>query len=316
MLGRVAVFGGSGFIGRYVVERLADMGAVVAVAVRNPERAKFLRPLGDVGQVSPIRVDLTDEAGVHAVVRDADAVVNLVGILFKSGGQTFKRCHVEGPALLAGASKSAGVQRFIQISAIGADPAAASEYARSKAAGERAVRLAFPEATILRPSIVFGPEDGFFNRFAGLARFLPALPLYGGGKTRFQPVYVCDLANAIVAAIELPKAAGKTYEIGGPRTYTFVDLMRVTLAEIRRRRLLLPIPFAIGTIQAAVLELLPKPPLTRDQLRQLRRDNVVADDALTLADLGIAPTALETILPTYLARYRPGGRIGRMPVAA
>lgn len=316
MSGRVTVFGGSGFVGRYVVERLADAGATVVVAVRDPERAKYLRPLGDVGQISPVRVDLTDETTVQAAVRGADTVVNLVGILFESGRQTFRRCHVDGPALLAGASKTGGVQHFVHISAIGADAAAPSEYARSKAAGEMAVRLAFPEATILRPSIVFGPEDGFFNRFAGLARLLPALPLYGGGRTRFQPVYVCDLAAAILAAARVSDAAGKVYEIGGPRTYTFAELMRVTLAEIRRRRLLVPLPFAIGAIQAAIFELLPNPPLTRDQLRQLRRDNVVASGALTLADLGIAPTALESILPTYLARYRPGGRIGRAPITA
>ncbi len=316
MSGRVTVFGGSGFVGRYVVERLADRGAVVTVAVRDPERAKYLRPLGDVGQVSPIRADLRDEAAVQAAVAEADAVINLVGILFESGRQGFRGAHVEGPALLAGASKTAGVQHFVQVSAIGADPAASSDYARSKAAGEQAVRLAFPEATILRPSIVFGPEDGFFNRFAALARFLPALPLYGGGRTRFQPVYVCDLADAILAAIDQPSAAGQTYEIGGPRTYSFAELMRITLSEVRRRRLLLPVPFAVGALQAALFELLPNPPLTRDQLRQLRHDNMVAPGALGLADLGITPTSLETIISTYLARYRPGGRIGRMPIAA
>ncbi len=313
---RVTVFGGSGFIGRYVVERLADEGASVTVAVRDPERAKYLRPLGDVGQVSPVRVDLTDEVAVQAAVKGADAVINLIGILFESGRQTFKRCHADGPALLAGAAKAAGVQRFVHVSAIGAEAQSSSEYGRSKAAGEAAVRLAFPEAAILRPSIVFGPEDGFFNRFAGLSRFLPALPLYGGGLTRFQPVYVCDLADAIVTASRDPATACKTYEIGGPRVYAFADLMRVMLAEIRRRRFLIPLPFGIGAVQAAFFELLPNPPLTRDQLRQLQRDNVVAADALTLSDLGIEPTALEGILPTYLVRYRPGGRLGGMPVAA
>ena len=316
MSGRVTVFGGSGFVGRYVVERLADRGDVVTVAVRDPERAKYLRPLGDVGQVSPVRVDFGVEAAVKAAVSGADAVVNLVGILFESGRQTFRTCHVEGPALLARAADAAGVRSFIHVSAIGADQAAASNYARSKAAGEEAVRHAFPAATILRPSIVFGPEDGFFNRFAALSRFLPALPLYGGGHTRFQPVYVCDVADAIVAAIDTPAAAGQIYELGGPQTYSFADLMRVTLREIRRRRLLLPLPFAVGSVQAALFELLPNPPLTRDQLRQLRRDNVVAPGALGLSDLGVTPTGLETIVPTYLSRYRPGGRIGRMPVAA
>ncbi len=312
---RVTVFGGSGFVGRYVVEQLADIDCVVTVPVRDPEGAKFLRPLGDVGQIAPIRADLADEESVQAAIAGADAVINLVGILYESGRQTFKRCHVDGPALLAGAAKRAGVARFVQMSAIGAADDSPSKYGRSKAAGERAVKLAFPEATILRPSVIFGPEDGFFNRFAGLARMLPVLPLYGRGRTRFQPVYVGDVAAAAVAALSDPDAPGRVYELGGPRTYTFTELMRITLAEIRRRRLLLPIPFDLGMVQALFLELLPRPPLTRDQLRQLRRHNVVAPGAATLADLGIAPTALETIVPTYLARYRPGGRIGRTPVA-
>ncbi len=311
---RVTVFGGSGFIGRYVVERLADQGAVVTVAVRDPEKAKFLRPLGQVGQVTPIAVNVRDAAAVARAVDGADAVVNLVGILFKRGRQNFAAVHVDAPAMIARACAEAGVKRLVHVSAIGARTTAWSEYHRSKGAGEEALREHFPGATILRPSIVFGPEDGFFNLFGALARVLPALPLYGGGKTRFQPVYVGDVAAAIVNALGNPDAVGKTYELGGPSVYTFAELMEIVLAETRRHRLLVPIPFAVGQVQAAFLGLLPKPPLTRDQLISLKTDSVVSEGALTLADLGVQATALEAIVPTYLQRYRRGGRLGRTSV--
>ncbi len=311
---RVTVFGGSGFIGRYVVERLADQGAVVTVAVRDPEKAKFLRPLGQVGQVTPIAVNVRDAAAVAGAVDGADAVVNLVGILFKRGRQNFAAVHVDAPAMIARACAEAGVKRLVHVSAIGARTTAWSEYHRSKGAGEEALREHFPGATILRPSIVFGPEDGFFNLFGALARVLPALPLYGGGKTRFQSVYVGDVAAAIVNALGNPDAVGKTYELGGPSVYTFAELMEIVLAETRRHRLLVPIPFAVGQVQAAFLGLLPKPPLTRDQLISLKTDSVVSEGALTLADLGVQATALEAIVPTYLQRYRRGGRLGRTSV--
>lgn len=304
---RVTVFGGSGFLGRYIVERLADRGDVLTVAVRDPEAAKFLKPLGDVSQVTPVRCPIQDEAGVAAAVADAQAVINLVGVLYERGRQTFSQVHVGGAARIARAAKAAGAARLVHVSAIGADPDSPSAYGRSKAAGERAVGAAFPEATILRPSVVFGPEDGFFNLFAGLARLLPALPLYGGGRTRFQPVHVGDVSAAVAAVLDDPATAGKTYELGGPRVYSFAALLRYILATIGRRRLLVPLPFAIGHVQAAILGLLPQPPVTNDQLRQLTVDSVVADGALGLADLGIEPTALEVVVPSYLARYRPAG---------
>ncbi len=308
-IARATVFGGSGFIGRYVVEQLADRGAVVTVAVRNPEAAKFLKPLGDVGQVTPVRANLLDEAAVQRVVAGADSVINLVGILYESGRHKFGSIHVEGAARIARATAAAGGKRLVHISAIGADRDARSEYARSKAAGEAAVREHFPAATILRPSIVFGREDGFFNLFAGLARLLPVLPLYGGGKTRFQPVYVGDVAAAVMAVLDDPAAAGQAYELGGPRVYSFAELMRLVVTTIERRRMLVPVPFAIGGLQAMFLELLPRPPLTRDQLKQLKSDNVVGADVPGLAALGIEPTAVEALLPTYLARYRPRGGV-------
>jgi NADH dehydrogenase len=304
----VTIFGGSGFIGRYLVQRLARHGWIIRVAVRRPERALFLKPMGAIGQITPIAANLRHEASVAAAVAGADAVVNLVGVLYDRRPQSFAAVHVEGAGRVARAAHAAGVRRYVHMSALGADPASPASYGRSKAAGEAAVRAAFPEAGIARPSIVFGPEDDFFNRFAGLARYSPALPLIGGGKTRFQPVYVGDVADALARLVEDPATTGKTYELGGPSTYTFRELLEYLLREIGRRRLLLPLPFAAAMLQAAFLEWLPRPPLTRDQVRLLERDNVVSANALTLADLGIQPTALELVVPSYVARYRPGGR--------
>jgi NADH dehydrogenase len=307
----VTVFGGSGFIGRHLVGRLAKQDWIVRVAVRRPSQAGFLRPLGEVGQITPLRAPIQDPIAVEAAVEGADAAINLVGILYERGKQTFAGVHAVGAQTVAEAAAGAGVEHLVQVSAIGADLHAAADYARSKAAGEAAVKTAFPSATIVRPSIVFGPEDNFFNRFAVMARLSPALPLIGGGSTRFEPVYVGDVAQAIAKCVSDPACAGKTYELGGPRVYTFKELLQLLLREIRRRRLLVPWPFALAEAQARFLELLPVPPLTRDQVRMLRRDNVVSEGALTLADLGIQPTAAEVILPTYLDRYRPGGRFNQ-----
>lgn len=310
----VTIFGGSGFIGRYVVNRLAQQDWIVRVAVRRPSRAMFLKPLGDVGQVTPIRAPLQDEAAIRDAVNGAQAVINLVGLLYESGRQRFEEVHHLGARRIAEAAAAAKVEHLVQMSAIGADSAAAADYARTKAAGETAVKKAFPAASVVRPSIVFGPEDGFFNLFAFLARLSPVLPLIGGGKTRFQPVYVADVADAIVTCLTDPGCAGKTYELGGPRVYTFKELLELLLKEIRRKRLLLPLPFWAAHMEAMFLELLPIPLLTRDQVKLLRRDNVVGSSALTLQDLGIDPTAVELILPTYLDRYRPGGRFNQRQV--
>ena len=309
MTTRVAtVFGASGFLGRHVVSRLAQNNWVVRAAVRRPRRADFLKPLGDVGQVVPMAVSVRDPALVEAAVQGADAVVNLVGILFERGSQSFEAVHAEGASNVAQAATTAGVRHLVHVSAIGADPNGAADYARSKGAAEAAVRAAFPEAVILRPSIVFGPEDSFFNRFAAMCSWTPALPLVGGGKTRFQPVYVGDVADAVMAAIRRPESRGKTYELGGPKIYTFKELLELLLKQIHRRRLLVPLPFPLASLQAAFLELLPEPLLTRDQVRLLKVDNVVGEGALTLADLGIEATHPEVILPRYLERFRPGGR--------
>ena len=303
---RTAVLGGSGFIGRYVVQRLAARGDVIAVGCRHAEEAKFLMPLGDVGQIAALSITIDDEEVLPAFLAGGEALVNCVGILRESGAQSFERVHHLGPARLARLAREAGVGRFVHISAIGADPRSPSAYGRTKAAGEAAVRDAFPTATILRPSVVFGPEDQFFNRFAAIAMISPVLPVIGGG-TRFQPVYVGDVADAVLKCLEDPATAGRTYELGGPRSYTMRELLELLLAEIRRKRLLVDLPFGLAELQARLMSILPNPPLTPDQVQLLRRDNVVSSGALTLATLGIPATAVEGILPIYLDRFRRGG---------
>jgi uncharacterized protein YbjT (DUF2867 family) len=304
---RTAVLGGSGFIGRYVVQRLAARGDVIPVGCRRAEEAKFLKPLGNVGQIATLNLAIGDEQVMPAFLAGNDALVNCVGILRESGAQSFERVHHTGPARLARLAREAGIERFVHISAIGADPRSPSAYARTKAEGEAAVRDAFPTVTILRPSVVFGPEDQFFNRFAAMATVSPVLPLIGGGHTRFQPVYVGDVADAVVKCLDDPATAGRTYELGGPKIYTFRELIELLLGEIRRKRLLIDLPFGLAAFQARLMSVLPSPPLTPDQVELLKRDNVVSSGAMTLAALGIAPTAVEGILPSYLDRFRRGG---------
>jgi uncharacterized protein YbjT (DUF2867 family) len=308
---RVAILGGAGFIGRYVVKRLAERGDVLAVGGRNAASAKFLKLKGDVGQVGLLNVSIHDEALLRAFVVNVDSVVNLVGILHESGRQRFDAVHHVGAARLARVARDAGVERFVHISAIGADPRSPSAYARTKAAGEEAVRDAFPTATVLRPSVVFGPEDQFFNRLAALATISPVVPLIGGGETRFQPVYVGDVADAVVRCIDDPATAGRVYELGGPQVYSLRELTELLLAQIRRKRLLVDLPFGLAALQARLMALLPSPPLTPDQVEMLKRDNVVASGALGLEALGLTPTAVEAILPTYLDRFRRGGWYAR-----
>ena len=303
------VFGGSGFVGRYTVGELARRGYRVRVAVRRPDRALFLKPMGDVGQVTPVAANIRDEASVASAVEGVDAAINLVGVLYESGAQRFHAVHAEGAGRIARAAAAAGVGRMVHVSAIGAAPDVAAAYARSKADGEEAVREAFPAAAIVRPSIVFGIEDDFLNRFAWIARLAPAIPLIGGGDTRFQPVYVGDVAAGIARIAEDAGTAGRTYEFGGPEVYSFRELMEVLLRYVGRRRLLLPVPGILAMLPARLMELSPFPPmLTRDQVRMLERDNVASGDAPGLADLGVAPTPLEAVAPDYLARYRRGGR--------
>ena len=300
------VFGGSGFIGRYVVKRLTHKGFVVRVAVRDPERALFLKPMGAVGQVVPLYASLTNEATVHRAVDGADLVVNAVGILAERRRGDFQRIQAEGAGLVARVAARSGVTSLLHISAIGADPRSPSRYGASKGVGEALVREAFAGATILRPSLVFGPEDHLFNRFAAMARALPFMPVICG-DTQFQPVYVGDVADAVMAALARSDAVGAVYELGGPRVWRFRELLAYILTETGRRRPMVHIPLGLARIQAALMELLPGKPLTRDQLVMLQRDNVVGPDALGLKELGIVPTPLELVVPAYLRRFQPGG---------
>jgi uncharacterized protein YbjT (DUF2867 family) len=305
------VFGGSGFIGRYVVKRLAHKGFVVRVAVRDTERALFLKPMGAVGQVVPLYASLTNAATVHRAVDGADLVVNTVGILAEQRSGEFHRIHAEGAGLVAKLSAGAGVARLVHISAIGADPGAASHYAASKWVGEALVREAFPGVTILRPSLVFGPEDNLFNRFAGMARLLPFMPVICG-DTQFQPVYVGDVADAVMAALIRSDTAGAMYELGGPRVWRFRELLAYILRETGRRRPMVDVPMGLARLQARMMELLPGKPLTRDQLLMLASDNVVGPDVPGLKELGVVPTPVELVVPIYLRRFQPGG--GRRPM--
>jgi NADH dehydrogenase len=303
---RIVVMGAAGFVGRYVVRDLAKTGAPIEALCRHAHYAGYLRPMGDVGQIALIDCDMNDEDRLRPLLANAEAVVNATGILFQRGKQSFRKVHVEGPALLAKLASEAGAKAFVHISAIGADDKAPSSYSRSKAEGEKRVRAAFPQAVILRPSLIFGPEDGFFNRFGAIARIAPALPLIGGGKTRFQPVYVGDVGAAVAAALEHPEAAGKTFELGGPQVFTLRELFELLLKEIDRKRLLLPVPFSLAALIGLLNQMVPilNPLLTFDQVRMLKRDAVAAPGALGFEALGIAPLALEPILASYVSRFR------------
>ena len=309
----VTVFGGSGFVGRHIVRCLASRGARIRVAVRDPEAGMFLKSMGEVGQIELMQANLRDDASVAAAVAGVDAVVVSVGLLYESGKQTFNAIHVDGMARVAQAAQAAGVSKLVQISAIGADVNSESRYGRTKAEGEQALRDAFPDAVILRPSIIFGPEDGFFNQFGAIAALSPVLPIFAGDLfdrdgTRFQPVYVGDVAQAVFACLDGTGAAGQSYDLGGPQVYTWRELMEMVTRITERRRVLMPVLLNLAAVMAFFLEFWPAPLLTRDQLRQLANDNVAAEGAAGLAELGVAPTPAGSILPSYLARYRSPGK--------
>lgn len=309
----ITIYGGSGFIGRHVVRALAKTGARMRIAVRRPELAGFLQPLGGVGQIIPVQANVRYPDSLLAPAQGADAVINLVGILSPSGRQTFGAVQDEGARHVAEAARAAGAKAFVHVSAIGADANSPSVYARTKAAGEKAVKEVFLDAVILRPSVVFGPEDEFFNRFAALARLSPVLPLIGGGKTRFQPVFVGDVAKAVIAALTGKAQAGAVYELGGPEILSMREVMERVLTYSMRKRMLVSLPFALAKLQGAILQLLPNPPLTLDQVRLLEKDNVVSEaakrDHRALEGLGIEePVAVEAVVPDYLEQYRPKGQ--------
>jgi uncharacterized protein YbjT (DUF2867 family) len=303
---RVTVFGGSGFLGRQIVKRLADDGADVRVAVRHPERASFLTEFYTAGTIATVYADVWDEASVGAAMEGSEAVINLVGHYLERSKATFEATRGHGAMHVAQAAATAGVQRLVHISGLGTDPKSDSPYARARGIGEQLVTEAFPAATILRPGVIFGPEGGFLNRLAALARVMPIMPLFGAGETKLQPVFVGDVAEAVAGALATPATRGRLYELGGPRVYTYKELVQLVLARSERKRLLMPVPYFAWEALAASMAPLPSRPISRNQLELMQQDNVVRADALTLADLGIAPTPVEAMWATYPGQHSSG----------
>ena len=297
---RVTVFGGSGFLGRQIVKSLAAEGVSIRVAVRHPERASFLERMGRDGQIERVRADVWEESTVARAVKESTWVINTVGHYVEKSGATFDAIHGQGAHNVARQAGNAGVERLIHISGVGADPASDSPYVRARGIGEDLVKGAFEGVTILRPSVIFGPDDSFFNTLAGLARQMLVLPLFGTGRTKLQPVFVGNVAEACVRVLADPSTQGKLYELGGPRIYTYKALMNLVLEHVGKRRVLVPVPFFVWDALAALLSVLTNPPLTRDQVKLMKIDNVVGEAALTLEDLGIEPTSVEEVLPTYI----------------
>lgn len=309
----ITVFGGSGFVGRHVVRALVRRGYRVRVAVRRPDLTGHLQPIGSVGQIHAVQANIRDDDSVYRALLGADGVINLVGVLSGSGRQTFKAVHEDGAERIAKCAKKIGIRQFVHLSSIGASPKSKSRYARSKAAGEADVRAAFPEAKILRASVIFGPEDSFFNRFAGIVRIAPFVPLFGGGKTRFQPVYVGDVAEAMVAALQGKAKSDAIYELGGPEVLSLRQVFEMIMAYSHRQRGFISVPFWLAKLKTFFIQFLPFAPVTLDQLRQLQVDNLVSQEAHDaghdLAGLGITqPRAVSSIVPSYMERFRPYGQ--------
>lgn len=308
----IAIFGGTGFLGKSIINQLAKSGASIIVPTRNTASVYDIKPVGEIGQINGIACRLSDDEDLKKIIDGADIVINLIGLLYESGKATFEALHHQFPKRLAEITKKANKKakiekRIIHISAIGVDEKSNCRYLKTKALGEKALLKNMPSSTILRPSIVYGPDDNFFNMFAKLSGFMPYLPLIGGGKTKFQPVYVEDIAKAVDHVIENSETKGETYALGGPTRYSFKELLEMMLEQTHRKKLLLPIPFPLAKIKSHILKLAPTPLLTPDQVEALKYDNVVPDGSKTLHDLGITPTALEIILPDYMVKYRPGG---------
>jgi len=307
----VTIFGGAGFIGKTLVQHLAKAGYRIRVAVRRPNSALFVKPLGDLGQVQVAQANVRNKASVAAAIKDADIVVNLVSVLHESGSQSFEKLNVQGAANIAEVASYAGVKRLIHISAIGADEESLSKYARSKARGEKTIMDHFPNATILRPSVIFGPDDQFFNKFAGMAKMFRMLPVVCG-DTKMQPIYVGDVATAIENAIKDENSAGKIYEIGGPKVYTLREIMELVNQVTEQNVPLIPVPLQLAYVQAFFLGMLPNPLLTIDQVRLLQNDNVVGEGMQNLSDLNVSATPAEAIIPNYLVHFRPTGQFNSL----
>lgn len=301
----VTIFGGDGFLGRYVVQELARRGASIRVAVRHPENAAFLRSRGLVGQITPVYANIMDPVTTSVACMGADYVINLVGILYESGRQTFEKIHIRGAANVAEAAARHGCKRLIHISSIGADPNALSKYASAKGKGEAAARAHFEDVTIVRPGVIFGAEDRFINLFAEMGKFFPFIPAFGGGQNKLQPVYVADLAKAIALILEKPDTKRCTFEFGGPQIYSFHKILELIRHYTNRSFKIVPLPFWMGTAIGMIGQFLPKPPLTPDQVKLLKQDNVVGKMVKTFSDLGMEPQSLESVIPTYLERFKP-----------
>ena len=301
------IFGATGFIGRHLIRRLTEKDFRIIVATRSPYLHGYLKPLGDPGQIDLERVNLFDEKTLKVLLKNSNVVVNLVGILYETRKQKFENIHSKFPELLSKLCNEHGIEKFIHLSALGINEDVKSMYMRTKLQGEKNILNNFDNSIILRPSIVFGPEDKFFNQFASLSQFLPFLPLIGGGQTKFQPIYVGDVAKAIATILETEEIDNKIYELGGAEIFTFQQLMNILPKEIQKRRFLIPIPFSIAKFMARILQLFPKPLITTDQIEMLKEDNVVSNNYGTLRDLNIEPTTIESILPHYIYRFRKGG---------
>jgi len=306
----IAIFGAGGFLGKHLMRELTKLDYRVKVATRNPYLKGYLKPLGNPGQIELFKTNIFDTDNVKKILENCDLVVNLVGILYETKKQKFKQIHGQFPYLLSNLCNEFGIKNLVHVSALGVKEKHSSEYMQSKLEGEKNIQEIFKSSVVLRPSIVFGPEDKFFNTFASLAQFSPMLPLIGGGKTKFAPIYVGDIAKAIVKVLELNNSESKIYELGGPENYSFKELMEILLTEIKKRRILIPIPFGLAKFQSYFLQMIPNPLLTPDQVELLKHNNIVSGDYPTLKDLGITGTPIQNILPKYIYRFRTGGQFG------
>ena len=306
----IALFGGSGFIGKHLIRNLTKMDYRIKIATRNPYLAGYLKPLGNPGQIELFKVNIFNEEDIKQFLMNCDLVINLVGILHETKKQKFKNVHADFPYLLSNLCNEFGIKKLVHISALGVREKHKSIYIQSKHEGEKNIQDTFKSSVILRPSVIFGPEDKFLNTFASLAQFSPALPLIGGGKTKFAPIYVGDVARAIVKALELNNSETKIYELGGPKNYSFKELMEILLNEIKKKRFLIPVPFGFAKFQSYFLQMFPNPLITPDQVELLKCHNIVSGNHLILKDLGITATSIESILPKYIYRFREGGQFG------
>ena len=306
----IAIFGAGGFIGKHLMRQLTKLDYRVKVATRNPYLKGYLKPLGNPGQIELFKINIFNPNDVKQILKNSDIAINLVGILYETRKQKFNQIHSQFPYLLSNLCNELGIKNLVHVSALGVKEKHVSQYMQSKLQGEKNIQDTFKSSVILRPSVVFGPEDKFFNTFASIAQFSPVLPLIGGGKTKFAPIYVGDVAKAIVKALELNNSKPKIYELGGSKNYSFKELMEILLTEIKKKRLLIPVPFGMAKLQSYFLQMMPNPLLTPDQVEMLKYNNIVSGDYPTLKDLGISGTSIQSILPKYIYRFRTGGQFG------